>query len=160
MAPSIPITIAIFSRPMQWAIDILLPWRKCFNIPYWLKIFLTNVRKRHILKSYLIPTQESAWFGWLSFFSEKISSVLATMLTTWRPPNLQWGVFKGVMLLTANNQVMDGKEVVELVSEHNWVRVSTDAGKKLANCLSLFFIFCHDTQIWIQRAKKYHRRWS
>ena len=40
---------------------------------------------------------------------------------------------------TANNQVMDGKEVVDLVDEHTWVRVTTDAGKRLANCLPVFF---------------------
>ena len=37
----------------------------------------------------------------------------------------------------AYNQVMDGKEVIELLAEHNWVRVTTDAGKILAICLSL-----------------------
>ena len=48
---------------------------------------------------------------------------------------------------------MDGKEVVDLVDEHSWVRVTTEAGKRLANCLSAFhFGIGYETQILIQRA--------
>ena len=56
----------------------------------------------------------------------------------------------------ANIQVMDGKEVVDLVDEHSWVRVTTDAGKRLANCLPVFFhvshfCICYETQTWMPR---------
>ena len=56
----------------------------------------------------------------------------------------------------ANIQVMDGKEVVDLVDEHSWMRVTTEAGKrKLPVCVFhvSHFCICYETQTWIVNTK-------